>query len=41
MSAVLANPRLRTGIGFLLAAIVLFAVAPAVLSEFRVNLLAK
>jgi urea transport system permease protein len=41
MTALLTNPRLRAGIGFLVAAVVLFALAPAVLSDFRVGLLAK
>ncbi len=34
-------PRLTTLLGFGIAAILLFAVAPAVLSDFRLNLLAK
>ena len=33
--------RLRTGAGFVLAAVLLFAVAPAVLSDFRLGLLGK
>ncbi|NEW25736.1 urea ABC transporter permease subunit UrtC [Nocardia cyriacigeorgica] len=36
-----ANPSVRVWGGFALAAILLFAVAPAVLSDFRLNLLAK
>ncbi|MCX4098872.1 urea ABC transporter permease subunit UrtC [Nocardia sp. alder85J] len=41
MSALLQRPWLRTVGGFVLAAIVLFVVAPGVLSDFRLNLLAK
>ncbi|MFD4353938.1 urea ABC transporter permease subunit UrtC [Nocardia sp. NPDC058518] len=36
-----AHPRLTPLVGFAVAAILLFAVAPAVLSDFRLNLLAK
>lgn len=36
-----ANPSIRVWGGFALAAVLLFAVAPAVLSDFRLNLLAK
>ncbi|WP_442971583.1 ABC transporter permease subunit, partial [Rhodococcus sp. EPR-134] len=39
--SILNNSRIRVWGGFALAAIVLFAVAPAVLSDFRLSLLAK
>ncbi|MFC7241719.1 urea ABC transporter permease subunit UrtC [Catellatospora aurea] len=35
------NPRLRAGLGFGLGAVVLFAAAPALLTDFRLSLLAK
>ncbi|PFG32189.1 urea ABC transporter permease subunit UrtC [Sanguibacter antarcticus] len=42
LTGLLARPgRTRTLAGFALAAVLLFAVAPAVLSDFRLNLLAK
>ena len=37
----LANPRLRTASGFLAGAVLLFGVAPLVLSDFRLDLLSK
>ena len=39
--SILNNSRIRVWGGFALAAIVLFAVAPAVLSDFRLSLLGK
>lgn len=35
------SPRVRAGLGFALGAVVLFAAAPALLSDFRLSLLAK
>ena len=40
-SGLLSNPRIRTGIWFAVAAAVLLLLAPALLSDFRLNLLAK
>ena len=39
--SVLTNPRIRVWGGFALAAIILFGLAPAVLSDFRLSLLGK
>ncbi|NLU83096.1 urea ABC transporter permease subunit UrtC [Rhodococcus sp. HNM0569] len=39
--SILTNERARVWVGFALAAILLFGVAPAVLSDFRLNLLGK
>ena len=41
LQRLLTNPRSRVLLGFALAAVLLFAVAPATMSTFRLNLLAK
>jgi urea transport system permease protein len=41
MSAGFANPKARTAAGFALGAVLLLAVAPALLSDFRLDLLSK